>query len=83
MCTSVAAVQMSQPLYLVGEGDPSVEVCAQLTLLPAGGLECDIAVDMELTNGLKARKRVYIVSIEQCLKLWVNIVASSEKSNDN
>lgn len=58
----VAAVQMSQPEYQVGEGDNVVEVCAQLTNLPADGLECEITVTIQPSNGIKAGK-LYISKV--------------------
>ena len=52
----VAVIQMSAPNYLVGEGDGSVEICVELTSLPAGGLECEISVTLNFTDGVKAGK---------------------------
>ena len=50
----VAAVEMSEPNYSVDEGNGSVEVCVELTSLPAGGLENEISVTLEFSDGPKA-----------------------------
>ena len=52
----VAAVEMSAPNYSVAEGDGSVEICVELTSLPAGGLEREISVTLNFTDGVKAGK---------------------------
>ena len=39
----------------ITEGD-YVEICADLTDIPAGGLECDVVVELSATNGTKASK---------------------------
>ena len=54
----VAAVEMSEPNYSVGEGDSSVEVCVELTSLPAGGLECEIVVVLDVSAGTKTGKHM-------------------------
>ena len=54
----VAAVEMSEPNYSVGEGDMSVEVCVDLTSLPAGGLECEITVTLDILPGTKTGKHI-------------------------
>ena len=51
-----ATVQMADDQYSVGEGDGSVEVCVELTSVPAGGLEFEIEVTLVFTEGTKARK---------------------------
>ena len=40
--------------YLVDESQSSVEVCASLTDIPAGGLECEIVAIMNTSAGTKA-----------------------------
>ena len=42
--------------YSVGEGDGSVEVCVELTSVPAGGLACEIKVTLDFIEGTKTRK---------------------------
>ena len=37
--------------YSVIEGDGVVEVCAQLMVAPAGGLECSIVATLTLSDG--------------------------------
>ena len=44
---------MAAPGYAVSEGS-SVEVCAQLTYLPAGGLQWEIVVTLDTVDGPKA-----------------------------
>ena len=53
-----AAVGMSEPSYSVGEGDMSVEVCVELTSLPAGGLESEISVTLDFNDGPNAGKHL-------------------------
>ena len=53
---------MSEPYYSVGEGDGSVEVCVDLSSLPAGGLECEISVTLDFNDGVKASKH-YLMMI--------------------
>ena len=38
----------------VGEGDGSVDVCADLSGVPSQGLECDIVLTLSLVDGAKA-----------------------------
>ena len=40
--------------YMVDESQSSVEVCANLTDIPAGGLECDVIATINTTDGPKA-----------------------------
>ena len=40
--------------YMVDESQTSVEVCASLTNIPAGGLECDVVATMNIIDGPKA-----------------------------
>ena len=50
---AAAQVQMSAEEYYVREGDGSVVVCAEITMLPAGGLECEITVSFMPMPGEK------------------------------
>ena len=52
-------MQLAEPSYHAGKGDGSVEVCVELTSLPAGGLECVISVTLGFTDGLKAGIEMY------------------------
>ena len=52
----VAAVQLQATEYTVDEDDGSVKVCVVLSVLPAGGLECEIVVDLDITPGTKTSK---------------------------
>ena len=40
--------------YSVNEGDGAVEVCAQLMVAPAGGLQCSIVAILTAMDGAKA-----------------------------
>ena len=40
--------------YVVDEGQSSVEVCANLTDIPAGGLECEVVATINTNDGPKA-----------------------------
>ena len=51
--SSVAQVQMSAEEYYVREGDGHVIVCAAITMLPAGGLECELTVTIMPMPGEK------------------------------
>ena len=46
--------------YSVGEGDGSVEVCVELTSVPAGGLAREIEVTLVFTDGTKTRKHTIL-----------------------
>ena len=37
--------------YVVNETQSSVEVCASLTNIPAGGLECEVVATINTTDG--------------------------------
>ena len=45
---------MAAAEYTVYEGDGSVDVCVTLSFLPAGGLECELFVFLEIRAGVKA-----------------------------
>ena len=40
--------------YMVDESQSSVEVCASLTDIPAGGLECEVVATINTSDGPKA-----------------------------
>ena len=40
--------------YMVNESQSSVEVCASLTDIPAGGLECEVVATINTSDGPKA-----------------------------
>ena len=40
--------------YVVDESQSSVEVCANLTDIPDGGLECEVVATINTSNGSKA-----------------------------
>ena len=40
--------------YVVDESQSSVEVCASLTDIPDGGLECEVVATINTNDGLKA-----------------------------
>ena len=42
--------------YMVNESQSSVEVCASLTNIPAGGLECEIVATINTMNGTNASR---------------------------
>ena len=46
-------------VYNVDEDDGSVEVCMDLSNLPAGGLECDLVIPLNLVNS-KAGNRLIL-----------------------
>lgn len=53
---------MAASEYSVGEGDGSVEVCAELTSVPVGGLECEISVTLAFSDGTKTgNEDVFII----------------------
>ena len=49
-----ATVSIVSSDYMVDESQSSVEVCANLTDIPAGGLECDVIATINTTDGPKA-----------------------------
>ena len=42
--------------YMVDESQSSVEVCANLTDIPDGGLECEVVATINTNDGPKASK---------------------------
>ena len=52
---TVAEVSMAAPVYTVNEGN-TVEVCVELTSLPADGLQWEIVVTLDVMDGIKAGK---------------------------
>ena len=53
--TIAADVAFNQGQYNVQENESSVTVCAEISGVPAGGLECDIVVTfMVISNSTKA-----------------------------
>ena len=53
--TIAADVAFNQGQYNVQENESSVMVCAEISGVPAGGLECDIVVTfMVISNSTKA-----------------------------
>ena len=55
LCTCVsltgATVTIVSSDYVVNESQGSVEVCASLTDIPAGGLECEVVATINTTDG--------------------------------
>ena len=49
-----ATVTIVSADYMVDESQSSVEVCASLTDIPAGGLECEVVATINTTDGPKA-----------------------------
>ena len=47
--------------YMVDESQSSVEVCASLTDIPAGGLECEVVATMNTTDRTKASMSPIVV----------------------
>ena len=41
-------------MYDVNEGDGSVSLCVVLSDIPVGGLECEIEVSLQTSDGVKA-----------------------------
>jgi len=46
-----ATVTIVSSDYMVNESQSSVEVCASLTNIPGGGLECEVVVTINTTDG--------------------------------
>ena len=55
MHSADATVSLQMPSS-VSEEAGSVDICADLTAVPPGGLECDIVLTLSLTDGTKAGK---------------------------
>ena len=49
-----ATVTIVSSDYMVNESQSSVEVCANLTGIPGGGLECEVVATMNTNDGPKA-----------------------------
>ena len=46
--------------YVVDESQSSVDVCASLTDIPAGGLECEVVAIINTTDGSKTSMSLYM-----------------------
>ena len=46
--------------YMVNENQGSVEVCVNLTNIPAGGLECEVVATINTSDGPKASMSFYM-----------------------
>ena len=44
-------LEFTQAVYDVDEDDINVDICMRLSGLPAGGLECDLVVPLNLVDG--------------------------------
>lgn len=55
-----ATIGFVQSSYTVGEGDGTVNVCVQISALPADGLGCDLTVEFTLLAGEVASKCVRV-----------------------
>ena len=51
---TAATVTIVSSDYMVGESESSVEVCANLTDIPDGGLECEVVATVNTNDGPKA-----------------------------
>ena len=51
---TAATVTIVYSDYMVDESQSSVEVCANLTDIPDGGLECEIVATLNTNDGPKA-----------------------------
>ena len=56
---SVATVGLAEAVYIVSEGEGSVEVCVELSHLPSGGLQWELVVTINTTDGPKASELQY------------------------
>ena len=45
------AVSFTRTIYNVTEGDSNVNICVEISSIPAGGLEQDLLVTLEFTSG--------------------------------
>ena len=55
VCTYAGAtVTIVSSDYMVDESQSSVEMCASLTDIPDGGLECEVVATINTNDGLKA-----------------------------
>ena len=52
----------------MSEGDGTVDVCVQISGLPAGGLGCDITVNFDLLSGMLAGTYIYKMEERICRK---------------
>ena len=70
-----ATVKIVSSDYMVDESQSSVEVCASLTDITAGGLECEVVATINTNDGPKAsRSPVYLsASVLWLLKLQLDL----------
>ena len=57
---------MQATFYNVDEGDGSVTVCAEISDIPTGGLECDVVVSLVASPGLKSGECTVLVVTTSC-----------------
>ena len=60
LCLALATIAFEQATYNVVEGTGSVDVCVEISGLPAGGLGCDVTVDLNLVPGTRASMYMYV-----------------------
>ncbi len=46
---------LQESSYVSAEGDGYLLVCAELSDVPSGGLECDIGVSLQVINGAEGK----------------------------
>ena len=60
--------------YMVDESQSSVEVCASLTDIPAGGLECEVVATINTTDRTKASMSPIVVHVRICVSSNVSLL---------
>ena len=69
-----ATVTIVSSDYMVDESQSSVEVCASLTDIPAGGLECEVVATINTTDRTKASMSPIVVHVRICVSSNVSLL---------
>ena len=67
---------MQATFYNVDEGDGSVTVCAEISDIPTGGLECDVVISLVASPGLKSGECTVLVVTSSCLSFPLHLSLS-------
>ena len=73
-------VQFEQAMYDVQEDVGTTMVCAEIALLPMGGLECDIEVTLSAMDGTKAGIYVSEAALLLCSNQFTLLCFLSSRS---
>ena len=65
--------------YIVNESQGSVEVCASLTDIPAGGLECEVVATINTSDGSSASMSPVYTLVHVMFTVYTFVYINSRK----